>query len=162
MFKKLGFIIILLSVCSMYAQQTTFKKAFLEKWSNSRTYLLALADSMSEENFNFKPTEGSMDFRKQLLHIRENMLWLSTTYFSDVEFDINKLRENQPESKQEILSELASAFDSVYQTVEETDDKEFTKTVDFFCRAQIKTADIEFATRSCNSSQRAAYSVSES
>mgnify|MGYP001265169967 CR=1 FL=1 len=63
MLKKLGCIIVLLSVCSMYAQQITVKEAFLEKWSNSKTYLMALAESMPEDKFSFKPTEGSMDFK---------------------------------------------------------------------------------------------------
>lgn len=138
MIKRLGFIVVLLSVCSMYSQQITVKEAFLEKWSNSKTYLMALAESMPEDKFSFKPTEGSMDFKSQLLHIRGNMLWLSTTHFSDEEFDMIKLREESFDTKQDILKALETAFDLVYQRVKMTNEEEFVKTVDFFAGAKSK------------------------
>ena len=136
--KKLGYIIILLSVYSMYAQQITVKEAFLEKWSNSKAYLMALADSMPEDKFSFKPTEGSMDFKSQLLHVRGNMLWLSTTHFSDEEFDMIKLRAESFDTKQDILRALETAFDLVYQRVKMMKEEEFVKTVDFFAGPKSK------------------------
>ena len=117
-----------------YAQQTTVKDAFLEKWSHTKTYLLGLAQSMPKDKFGVKPTEVSMDFKSQLVHARGNMLQLSTTYFSDEQFDRIKLREESFDTKQDILKATEAAFDIVYQRVKIINEEEFTKTVDFFCR----------------------------
>ena len=57
--------------------------AFLLKWENSKNYLLEIAEAMPEANYNFKPTERQMSFKEQLLHIRQNMVWLSESYFME-------------------------------------------------------------------------------
>ena len=66
------------------------------------------------------------------------MLWLSTTHFSDEEFDMIKLREESFDTKQDILKALETAFDLVYQRVKTTNEEEFTKTVDFFAGPKSK------------------------
>ena len=72
------------------------------------------------------------------MHIRGNMLWLSTTHFSDEEFDMINLREESFDTKQDILKALETAFDLVYQRVKTTNEEEFTKTVDFFAGPKSK------------------------
>ena len=57
---------------SVQSQDITIP-TFLEKWDNSKTYLVAMAEAMPYEKFNFKPTEKQMGFQDQLLHIKSNM-----------------------------------------------------------------------------------------
>ena len=45
---------------------------------------------MPKENYDFKPTERQMSFKEQLIHINENMEWLSTTYFTNIEYKKRK------------------------------------------------------------------------
>ena len=61
MLKKLGCIIVLLSVCSMYAQQITVKEAFLEKWGNEMTQIFILRKEFS----NILYEKGLNDLFKQ-------------------------------------------------------------------------------------------------
>ncbi len=136
--RYISFIFLLVISYTSMGQQTTPKSAFLEKWNNSKTYLLEIATSMPEDKFGFKPTEREMDFRNQLIHITGNMLWLGTTYFSSEKFDRKKLSENPPSSKSEVIEHLKKSFDTVYANIEKTDEKELQEIVDFFAGKKSK------------------------
>lgn len=109
---------------------------FLEKWKNSKDYLLEVAKAMPEDKYDFKPTEREMTFGKQLLHIKENMDWLSSTYFTETP---KKEREiDQQLSKAEIIAELEKAFDATYEIINKTDPKTLNDKVDFFAGPKTK------------------------
>ena len=108
------------------AQATTPKEAFLEKWGNAKNYTLEIAKSMPEEEFGFKPTDGQMTFKEQLIHIKGNMDWLSTTYFGGSE------PKAITDTKANIIKSLEASFNGVADAVKATDPKTFTETVDFF------------------------------
>ncbi|MDH7447297.1 DinB family protein [Aquimarina sp. 2201CG14-23] len=125
-------IICILISYPVMSQHTTPKSAFLEKWSNSKEYLLAIAESMPEEHYVFKPTEREMDFKNQLLHICGNMRWLGTNYFSEETFDRKQFSENVPESKKEVILLLKESFDLVYDRIKTVDEDALKAEVDFF------------------------------
>jgi uncharacterized damage-inducible protein DinB len=120
------------------SQQLTPKTAFLEKWKNSKEYLVNIAELMPEEKYGFQPTTRQMDFKNQLFHIRGNMLWLGTTYFSSESFDKQKVKENLPETKAEIIKLLEEAFDKVYTQIENTNENDLQLEVDFFAGRKSK------------------------
>lgn len=110
--------------------QNEVVSAFLEKWENSKNYLVEIAEIMSEANYNYKPTEREMNFQEQLLHIRNNMIWLTTTYFL-VEGD-KKFEKSDPQKKDEIIKELNLAFDYVTSVIKNTKEEDLTIKVEFF------------------------------
>lgn len=114
----------------------TLKTAWLEKWSNSKKYLIGIAEVMPEAFYNFKPTERQMTFKEQLLHIKGNMDWLSNTYFTNVKFD--RKTDEQPITKEETISIIKAAFEQAYAIIEETPDSELSKTVAFFAGPKSK------------------------
>lgn len=128
---KLSFLFTLIAM-AVYGQQNTPKEAFLEKWTNSKEYLLQVAEAMPEEHFNFKPTEREMDFGSQLLHIRGNMLWLGNTYFTNLPFDRKSLTKDIPEGKAAIIDALKKSFDTVYKFVDQSTEDDLKGTVTFF------------------------------
>ncbi len=121
-----------------YGQQDNPKDAFLEKWNNSKNYLIAIAEAMPEDKYAYAPTEREMNFGAQLLHMRGNMLWLGNTYFSSKEFDRKSLSQNTPQSKQEIINALKKSFDDVHKLIEQTPLEELKITVDFFAGPKSK------------------------
>ncbi len=137
---KMRFLLLwtLLSALTITAQQTTPKNAFLEKWQNSRDYLIAIAEAMPEDHYNYKPTLRQMEFGAQLLHIRGNMLWLGNTYFTAIPFDRSSLTKDIPEGKANIIKALQDSFDAVYQFVEAAEEATLTTTVDFFAGPKSK------------------------
>lgn len=121
---------LLLSFGSLMSQEGSVRGAFLEKWENSKNYLIAMAEAMPEEQYGFKPTDREMSFEEQLIHIKGNMDWLSQTYFTEEEFT----RENAeiPPSKAETIAMLSSAFDASYAIILLSTEEDYGETVDFF------------------------------
>ena len=50
------------------------------KWENAKTYTLKMADLMPAENYDFRAVAEVMSFKEQLLHIADNMKWLSSAF----------------------------------------------------------------------------------
>ena len=135
---KIGLLVLLIVINSskVIAQQITPKIAFLEKWENSKSYLIAIAEKMPEENYDFKPTERQMSFKEQLIHINENMEWLSTTYFTNNEY--KKEKKELLETKKETILALENTFDVVLEIITNTPEEELNEPVDFFAGTKSK------------------------
>ena len=129
------FLLILIPL-NVVSQQTTPKSAFLEKWDNSKTYLIELAEAMPDSLYNFKPTARQMSFKEQLIHIKGNMDWLGTTYFSAEEF--RRETTELPSSKAETIALLSNAFDTVSKQVKNTPEDQLSETVEFFAGPKSK------------------------
>jgi uncharacterized damage-inducible protein DinB len=121
---------------SSNAQQSTLKAAFLEKWENSKNYLLEIAEQMPEEYYGFRPTERQRSFQEQLLHIKSNMDWLSVSYFSSSEYD--KRETPEPKSKAETISLLEEAFDATAGFIASTSEETLKEPVEFFAGPKTK------------------------
>lgn len=118
-----------------FAQNETID-VFLEKWQNSKTYLLDIAKAMPEDKYNYKPTEREMSFGEQLLHIKGNMDWLSTSYFTDEKYD--KKKDNTKYSKEEIISMLEKSFDNVFENIKNSKPESLKEKVEFFAGPKTK------------------------
>ena len=134
--KKTILFIALIIFGSGIAQKTTPKEAFLEKWDNSKHYLVAIAELMPEEYYDFKPTERQRSFKEQLLHIKQNMDWLSGTYFSSVEN--KKLNKDLIVSKDETITLLIDAFEKSHKLIEQSSDEDLQEIVEFFAGLKSK------------------------
>jgi uncharacterized damage-inducible protein DinB len=118
------------------AQKTNVKGAFLEKWENSKNYLLDMAEMMPEEEYDFKPTERQRSFKDQLLHIKDNMEWLSSSYFTS---ELEKSQEKEiPNSKVETIALLKISFDAVSEIIKNTSEDSLDETVEFFAGPKSK------------------------
>lgn len=116
------------------AQQTTPKSAFLEKWDNSRDYIIAIAASMPEESFNFKPMPREMSFMEQLSHIVENIDWISTKYF-----DAEKRKASDITSdKDRTIANLKMSFKLSRLAIKNTDEDDLEDVVGFFAGPKSK------------------------
>jgi len=124
----------LLLSSTLFAQQANIKDAFLEKWDNSKDYLVEIAQLMPVENYNFKPTERQRSFVEQLEHIQGNMDWLSTKYFNRVKDDSATF----PAEKEAIIASLEDAFNAVSKAVAATSEEELKETVSFFAGPKSK------------------------
>jgi uncharacterized damage-inducible protein DinB len=60
---------------SVFAQQDSFLKDYLERWETSRQYMLSVAEAMPESGYSFKPTPEEMSFAQQLMHIAAVIDW---------------------------------------------------------------------------------------
>lgn len=128
--KRMLFILVILTVSMSNAQKLTPKDAFLEKWENSKIYLIEVAEAMPEEFYDFKPTDRQMSFKEQLVHIKGNMDWLSNSYFTSETFKREKTA--LPASKEETIALVSAAFDATLEIIKNTSEEKLKEIVDFF------------------------------
>lgn len=134
--KNLFLVLLIIVVTPCFAQQTTPKEAWLEKWENSKNYTIGIAEAMPEEHYAFKPTERQMSFKEQLIHIKGNMDWLSTAYFTKDGYE--RVKTELPATKNETIAMLIKAFDSALTIIKNTPEESLTDTVDFFAGPKSK------------------------
>lgn len=109
---------------------------FVEKWDNSKDYLVAVAQAMPEDKYDYKADAREMSFREQLFHIQENMNWLSTTHFSEEKYMKKEVVKEL--SKAQIIQEIRASFDKAKAFVQKTNDTELSQKVAFFAGPKSK------------------------
>lgn len=133
--KKIVFLLAFLFTNLVSAQKEVVN-AFVEKWDNSKVYLVKMAESMPEDKFDFKPTDREMTFKEQVMHILDNMDWLSTTHFSNG--DYKKKDRTAIVTKQQIVEEIGRSFDEAKIRVENNKETDLGKKVAFFAGEKTK------------------------
>jgi len=100
------------------------------KWTNAQVYLVKMAESMPAENFSYKPTPEVMSFQQQLLHIADNIRWLSTTFlFADT---TNLLKKKATMDKTDVINYLANAYHAALSAHYKMDVNKLDEKVSFF------------------------------
>ena len=108
-----------------------FLEVNILKLKNAKNYTLQVAELMPEEKYEYKPSSEEMDFGKQLLHISENLCWLSSAYLSTNKNPLTETDKNAT-TKKEITTVVAKAYDFAINVLQNFDTKACTDTVKFF------------------------------
>lgn len=133
--KKYILLVVIFATTIAKAQDTPVS-AFLEKWENSKNYLVEMAEAMPEDKYDYKPTDRQKTFRDQLLHIKGNMDWLSTTYFSKEK----KKDAKKPSytTKAEVITAIKEAFNNTSAIIKKASPEELKEIVEFFAGPKTK------------------------
>jgi uncharacterized damage-inducible protein DinB len=125
---KLLFFLITISINGMSQVNQALLNAHSQKLNNAKVYLLTIINSMDENKFDYKPVKEEMSFKEQLLHIGENLLWLSSTYIKEQPIAQQELK-NHPAvmSKKEISIFVGDAFDYAIKTINDLDQSTLLK-----------------------------------
>ncbi|MFO7822636.1 MAG: DinB family protein [Cyclobacterium sp.] len=111
---KVTFILFLVhaSIFTSLGQEDPFLRDFLERWDNSKSYFLAVAEAMPEEKYHEKIYEEGMSFAEQLLHAAMIIDWHAFSKFDGRESAI-RWEEFKPKgkTKQEMIRMAESQFD---------------------------------------------------
>jgi len=132
--KKVSFLFLLITFAFTVNSNAQSKDSLLHqlarKWENAKAYTLKVAALMPEEEYNFKPVADEMTFGEQLLHIVQNMNWLSATYlFANKQ---NSKMDTAHLSKQAIMNIISAAYDSALAVHYRLTTKHLDETVPFF------------------------------
>lgn len=102
--------IFLTAVFTVKAQSAdSLQVQLARKWVNSKAYALKLAALMPEDGYDFKASPEEMSFREQLLHIADNINWLSSSYLL-VEGPAKNTSGGKL-TKEDVLKKLGDAYD---------------------------------------------------
>lgn len=99
------------------------------KWANGKVYALKMAELMPEEYYDFKPVPEEMSFKQQVLHIADNMEWLSSSYLFVARR--HKL-DTSVKDKAAVIKMLSDAYDMGMKAHQNTSDKQLDEVVPFF------------------------------
>jgi uncharacterized damage-inducible protein DinB len=100
----------------------------LEKFKNAKSHTLAMADKLPEDKYDFKPVKEEMSYKEQLVHIGENIYWLSSTYIKEEPNPSNVKKGNSNEmSKKQVMQFLNDAYEYGLKAMVELDEKSLSK-----------------------------------
>lgn len=124
----LSFLLLFLSFIGIAQSNQLLINSHVEKFKNAKSYTLAMADKLVEEKYDFKPVKEEMSFKEQLVHIGENIYWLSSTYIKE---EPNPLKGKKVKSsemkKKQVLQFLSDAYEYGLKAMGELDEKSLSK-----------------------------------
>lgn len=132
--KKISFLFLLITfaftVNSNAQSADSLLHQLARKWENAKAYTLKVAAMMPEKDYNFKPVADEITFGEQLLHIAQNMNWLSATYLLGSKQ--HSKSDAKLSGKQTIINILSATYDSVLAVHSRLTTKQLDETVPFF------------------------------
>lgn len=130
--KILLFILTSISFVS-HAQSSSYLQEMQARLENSRKYTLQVAQAMPEDLYAYKPADDEMDFRSQLLHIAQNISWLTSTHLTTQPNPITgTMLKNTGQSKADVETIVTMAFDYAIDAVRHFDAANLEEKVTFF------------------------------
>lgn len=108
------------------AFENAFAEDFYPVWERSSTYLLAVAEAMPAEKYDYQPSDEVFTFGEQLMHIAANLYYLNATYISGKEPEDLNL-DVDANTKDEIIRDLQEALSQVdmsYQVLKPGEEEE--------------------------------------
>jgi uncharacterized damage-inducible protein DinB len=128
--KNIGLILYLSFFLSTLNGQISFLQDHIIKWQNGLKYTEDVMNALPDSLWNFKPVKEEMSFREQVLHITQNMYWLSSTYLNDKNTGLKIKDEGQ--SIQEIKAKYQEIGKYTLEVLRNLKENELTERVHFF------------------------------
>lgn len=129
-FFVLLFFILMNSFSAQAQQRDSLLSDLAIKWKNAQAYALDVATRMPDSAYGFKPMPEEMSFGEQLLHIADNINWLSSEYL--LGGSTPKKQTTSPLSKASVLAILRAAYDTGYAVQQRLPAARLNDTVSFF------------------------------
>ncbi len=98
------------------APKTPFTKLYLPVWMEAKKHCLEVAEAMPEELYTYRPTEVSMSFAEQMVHIGYTIELLTKRYVQGMEVTPNAPDASKM-SKKEIVQLLKDGFDYTTEVI---------------------------------------------
>jgi uncharacterized damage-inducible protein DinB len=101
--------------------------AHQQKLKEAMLYTLEVAEKMPEAQYGYRPTPEEMSFGEQLLHLGDNLVWLSSSFLAEMPLPHRSKVEGQAMNKAEVMRLLAESYGFVLRELEVLDAKSLTK-----------------------------------
>lgn len=115
------------------AQSTPFLTELQSRLTNAKRYTLQVAEAMPEANYSYKPVADEMDFRAQVVHIGQNLSWLTSTHLTSKPNPITDASlKATSQTKAEAIALVTKAYDYAIEAVGTFDAAHLDDPVKFF------------------------------
>ncbi|SRR5258708_1457606 len=108
-----------------------FIEAAISKLQHAKSYTLQVAEAMPENKYDFKPAREEMNFREQLLHLADNLEWLTSAYLLKVS-DTLMESDKKKQKKEEVIAVVTRAYDNTLYALTHFNPEHLADTVSFF------------------------------
>lgn len=105
--------------------------AHASKLQGAKEYTLQVAENMPDSLYSFRPVADEMAFGEQLVHIADNLLWLTSTYIAEQPNPAKEKAIAKDMTKTEIMTYVAKAYDFSISTIQSTDEERLIKEFDW-------------------------------
>ena len=123
------------SVSSLMAQENSFIKDYLVRLENSRKYLILVAETMPEKQYNYKASPESLSFAENLMHIGYAIDWHSQSLLGERasrDWKTDTIFKVANKSKVKMLSTINKTFDEAITLIKQFDISKFNDELDYF------------------------------
>ncbi len=123
------------------AQQNDFIKDYLERFENSRKYLILVAKMMPEEHYNYKASPKSLTFAENLMHIGFAIDWHSQSLLGgrkSREWKTDTIFKTGNKSKKEMIATIDKTFDEAIRLIKQFDSTHLNDRLDYFNLSRTK------------------------
>ena len=115
------------------AQSDSYLQEVSSRLENSKKSTVQLAQAMPENQYGYKPVADEMSFRAQLLHMCQNVNWLTSTHLTTQQSPfIESNLKDTGQSKAVIEQLINQAFDYAIKSVRAFDAARLDEKVTFF------------------------------
>lgn len=113
-------------------ESTMMINSHVKKLEDAKEYTIAVARLMPENLYNFKPVPEEMSFGEQLIHLSQNLYWLSSTYIGEVPNPYQATKDELAKlTKDSIISLINNAYDYAINSISKMDIKSLAKEFNF-------------------------------
>jgi uncharacterized damage-inducible protein DinB len=128
-------IMLFTSVSSLMAQENSFIKDYLVRLENSRKYLILVAETMPEKQYNYKASPESLSFAENLMHIGYAIDWHSQSLLGERasrDWKTDTIFKVANKSKVKMLATINKTFDEAITLIKQFDISKFNDELDYF------------------------------
>lgn len=117
------FIFLFISSSTVFAQSpSAVIVAHQQKLAEAKLYTLEVAEKMPAEHYGFRPNPEEMTFGEQLIHLADNLVWLSSSYLGERPTPHRPKLEAKDMDKEEVMRLLSASYDFALQELKQLDE----------------------------------------
>lgn len=111
----------------------------LSRLKNARQYTLQVAEAMPEATYGYRPSPDEMTYRAQLVHIAQNLSWLTESYLTTKPSPVSKASlQGTDQTKAETLLLVNQSYTYAIDAIEAFDLAQLDEVVPFFAGPMTK------------------------
>ncbi|MGD1945304.1 MAG: DinB family protein [Croceivirga sp.] len=117
------------------SQQSPFIEDYVERLESSRNYLIHVAETMPEEEFDYRPTPKASSFAENLMHIGWAMDWHSQSLLGGRnarDWETDTIYKVANKSKKDMIATVQQTFDVAIELIKNFSTSHLDDTLDYF------------------------------
>lgn len=116
-----------------FAQSSLLLTELESRLKNAKHYTLQVAEAMPEAQYAYSPSPDEMTYRAQLVHMAQNLTWLTQTHLTTKPSPLSKASLNATgQSKAAVLVMVSQAYEYAIDAIHAVDPARLDDPVSFF------------------------------